>query len=183
MLTAAQEQTLWKGCLRQNPQTQRQLYDLLAGKMLAVCKRYLKDISTAEEVLMNSFLKVFTKIDQFRGEGSLEGWIRKIVVRECLNELRRNQLLYAETSAEGYKNKVFEMPTDNLSVEELMQMIENLPIGYRTIFNLYAIEGYSHKEIAEMLNISEGTSKSQLSRARTLLQEMIQKNQEYKIKN
>ncbi|AKD57789.1 RNA polymerase sigma factor [Spirosoma radiotolerans] len=152
------------------------VYERFAGKMLAVCTRYCANRDDAEEVMLDGFMRAFEKIEQFREEGSFEGWIRRIMVTESLMFLRKA------------KQWRLEIPMDEVTVEpdyewadtavnesDLMRLVNQLPDGYRTVFNLYAIEGYSHAEIAEMLGISEGTSKSQLSRARMLLQTNLKK--------
>ncbi|GAB3687874.1 RNA polymerase sigma factor [Spirosoma flavus] len=152
------------------------VYERFAGKMLAVCTRYCANRADAEEVMLDGFMRVFDKIEQFREEGSFEGWIRRIMVTESLMFLRRNkqwrqEIPIEETTAEPD----YEWADATLNEQDLLRMVNQLPDGYRTIFNLYAIEGYAHAEIAEMLGISEGTSKSQLSRARTLLQTNLKK--------
>jgi RNA polymerase sigma-70 factor (ECF subfamily) len=128
----------------------------------------------AEDVLVTAFTKIFERIDQFKGEGSFEGWIRRVIVNEALTYLRRNRSMYLETDLEAADREPdYQNISDHLEAEELMQMIQELPSGYRIVFNMYAIDGYSHKEIADQLGISENTSKSQLSRARTYLQKML----------
>jgi RNA polymerase sigma-70 factor (ECF subfamily) len=150
------------------------LYHKYASKMFGVCFRYSQDKYKAEDILQESFIKVFQSLDRFRKEGSLEGWIRRIVVNTSLEEHRKNVHMYPVSD---FEEAVLEYSEEEvlsgIAADELMSMLDQLSPGYRTIFNLYAIEGYSHKEIAEMLGISEGTSKSQLARARMLLKEMI----------
>jgi RNA polymerase sigma-70 factor (ECF subfamily) len=142
--------------------------------MYSICYRYVKDSMEAEDILVTSFMKVFDKINQFKNEGSFEGWIRRIVVNESLTYLRRNRSMYLETELEqADREPDYNMLSDHLEAEDLMNMIKELPTGYRIVFNMYAIDGYSHKEIADQLGISENTSKSQLSRARTYLQKML----------
>jgi RNA polymerase sigma-70 factor (ECF subfamily) len=175
MPTYTSENELLVACKRGERLAQRELYERYSRKMFAVCLRYVRQRMEAEDVLADSFMKVFTHIQNFKEEGSLEGWIRRIVVNECLGLLRKQRLMYVESNADDYTE--VSSPTDHstqMHADELMNMIQDLPTGYRTIFNLYAIEGYSHKEIADMLNINENTSKSQLSRARTLLQKKIE---------
>jgi RNA polymerase sigma factor (sigma-70 family) len=172
----SQEAQLVKALKKADPKAQRQLYEKYASRMLGVCRRYIGDPSAAEDVLVEAFVKVFDKIEQFKGEGSFEGWIRRIMVNEALGYLRqhrRNQEDVSLDEVQGIAN--FEQTDCALEVEELMSMIGTLPVGYRTIFNLYAIEGYSHAEIAVMLGITESTSKSQLHRARALLQQLVVK--------
>jgi RNA polymerase sigma-70 factor (ECF subfamily) len=128
----------------------------------------------AEDVLVTAFMKVFDKIDQFKSEGSFEGWIRRIVVNESLTHLRRNRSMYLETELEqADREPDYDRLSDHLETEDLLNIIQELPAGYRIVFNMYAIDGYSHKEIAEQLGISENTSKSQLSRARVYLQKKL----------
>ncbi|GAB1445823.1 hypothetical protein MASR2M41_15510 [Flammeovirgaceae bacterium] len=141
----------------------------------------------AEDVLVVAFTKVFEKIDQYKAEGSFEGWLRRIIVNESLTYLRRNKNMYLETEIEKVdQSPNFSQLENNLEVDDLLKMVGELPTGYRMVFNLYAIDGYSHKEIAEQLEISESTSKSQLSRARVLLQRklsMLEKKVETKKSN
>jgi RNA polymerase sigma factor (sigma-70 family) len=170
----AKEDELIKGCLRRDANAQRELYDTFSSKMYSICYRYVKDSMEAEDILVTSFMKVFDKISQFKSEGSFEGWIRRIVVNEALTYLRRNRSMYLETELEQADLEPdYNMLSDHLEAEDLLNMIKELPTGYRIVFNLYAIDGYSHKEIADQLGISENTSKSQLSRARTYLQKML----------
>lgn len=162
------------GCIRGERKYQKALYDKFSGKMFAVCLRYSADSNKAEDMMQDGFIKVFRNIEKFRREGSFEGWIRRIFVNSCIENLRKKTTLYAiqETTianVEYNETNAFE----NLKADDLLKMISELATGYRTVFNLYAIEGYSHKEIGEMLNISEGTSKSQLARARYLLQQKL----------
>jgi RNA polymerase sigma-70 factor (ECF subfamily) len=141
--------------------------------------RYMGKQDVAEDLMISSFMRIFEKIDTYKGEGNFEGWMRRIVVNQCLSELRKQRNMYVAISME----EAVAMPDINLleshlAAEELLQLVTDLPIGYRTVFNLYAIEGYSHKEIAEQLGINENTSKSQLSRARVHLQQALKKMEE-----
>lgn len=169
------EQSLIEGCKKKHPKSQRELYEKFSGKMFALCLRYIKDETEAEDILIKGFMKVFNKIEQYQGEGSLEGWIRKIMINESLQYIRQNKSLFLQVDIEHAQHAInnVEAIESTLAAEDLLNIIQQLPIGYRTIFNLYAIEGYSHQEIADMLNISINTSKSQLSRARTLLQKIL----------
>lgn len=142
--------------------------------MLAVCTRYVGDKMEAEDVMIEGFMRVFDKIDQFHFQGSFEGWIRKIMVNEALMYVRSKKVLEVDLDVAIEEPNNYEFSTD-VEAEDLMKLIEQLPEGYRTVFNLYAIEGYNHQEIGEMLEISEGTSKSQLSRARAILQSKLMK--------
>jgi RNA polymerase sigma factor (sigma-70 family) len=168
------EETLAKACREANPKAQRFLYEKYSRKMLGVCVRYVGDDFEAEDVMIEGFVKVFEKIDQYKSEGSFEGWIRRIMVNESLMHLRSKRREGFAISYEDvlYEPEPQEMISD-LDTEGLFKAVESLPTGYKTVFNLYAIEGYSHAEIATTLGISEGTSKSQLSRARDMLQKMV----------
>lgn len=171
------EQELINGCRTRNRAAQKRLYDTFSSKMYALCCRYVKDSMEAEDVLITAFTKILDKIDQYKHEGSFEGWIRRIVVNESLTYLRRNRNMYLETELEAADYEPdYQSLSDSLEAEDLLKMISELPSGYRIVFNLYAIDGYSHKEIAEQLGISENTSKSQLSRARTYLQKLLTDN-------
>jgi len=167
------ERDLVQACKRRDRRAQEAVFKRFAGKMMAVCKRYLGAGPLAEDVLMEGFMKVFTKIDHFKVQGSFEGWVRRIMVNEALMALRKEgKMLFQETDF-SFEVGQAEDAIMHLGVEELNKLIESLPAGYKTVFNLYAIEGYTHQEIAEMLGIQEGTSKSQLSRARGLLQQKL----------
>ncbi|MFZ1808586.1 MAG: sigma-70 family RNA polymerase sigma factor [Cyclobacteriaceae bacterium] len=169
------KETEWiEGCKRQDSRAQESLYAQYSGKMYALCCRYVPSKMEAEDVLVIAFTKVFERIDQFKAEGSFEGWLRRIVVNESLTYLRRNKNMYLETEIEAVdKNPNFGQLENHLEADDLLRMVGELPTGYRMVFNLYAIDGYSHKEIAGQLEISENTSKSQLSRARALLKKKL----------
>ncbi len=170
----SREDELIKGCRKGDARAQRQLYDLYSSKMYAVCYRYVRHPMEAEDVLIMGFTKIFERIHQFREEGSFEGWIRRIMVNEALTWLRKSRAMYPEIDLEQAHLEVdYEKAADRLEAEDLLRMIAELPAGYRVVFNMYAIDGYSHKEIAEKLGINENTSKSQLSRARAYLQKML----------
>ncbi len=166
------EQTLIRKCIKGDRKAQRKLFDQYAPLMLAVCRRYVRRLEEAEEVLSNGFIKVFDKLKCFEDKGSFEGWIRKIMVNESLNHLRKGQKIFIEVDPSEFENENI-MFSDELDAQHLMILIDQLPIGYRTVFNMYAIEGYKHDEIADMLGISANTSKSQLSKARHLLQQKV----------
>lgn len=173
----ASEDDLIKGCLRRDRNAQKLLYDTFSSKMYGLSYRYVKDSMEAEDIVVTAFTKIFNKIDQFKGEGSFEGWIRRIVVNESLAFLRKNRPLYLVTDLERVDHEPqYNLLNDHLEAEDLVAMIQELPTGYRIVFNLYAIDGYSHKEIAQQLGINENTSKSQLSRARSYLQKMLSEN-------
>ena len=166
------EEGLIKGCLSGDRSAQRHLYDTYSGKFLTICMRYLKDREHAEDVMIESFMKIFDKLPQFQSKGSFEGWMKRIVVTQALMALRSSpQLTVSLDEAEDSFDGPEEMT--HLEAEELMELVRNLPLGYRTVFNLYAIEGYSHQEIGVLLGITESTSKSQLNRARSVLKEKI----------
>ena len=170
------DEELVKGCIVKNPTAQKLLFERFSRKMMGICIRYADRSEEAEDMLQNGFIKVFQKIDTFMGMGSLEGWIRKIMVNESLTHLRKNKAMKLNIDIDEAKYKVpgNSHVGESMNEKDLLKMIRQLPTGFRTVFNMYAIEGYSHKEIAEELGISEGTSKSQYSRARTYLQNMLQ---------
>lgn len=175
---------LIEGCRRGEPAAQQELFSCFSEKMFAVCRRYISNKADAEEVLISGFVLVFTKIAQFRNEGSFEGWMRKIMVNEALSFLRKKRSLFLYSELDGASEESEPALADSaILTEELLGVIASLPDGYRTVFNLYAIEGYSHKEIAELLGIDESTSKSQLSRARQLLRRRLISFEKQSIKN
>ncbi|GAA4358086.1 RNA polymerase sigma factor [Hymenobacter saemangeumensis] len=170
------EAELIAACIRGEHRAQRQLYDQLAGLMLTVCRRYLKRREDAEEALLMGFAKMFKALPNYRFEGSFEGWVRRIMVNESLMLLRQKEsmLVSMEDFAQPENLATTAATADTqLQAEDLMSLLADLPTGYRTVFNLYALEGFGHQEIAEMLGISEGTSKSQLSKARAMLQRRL----------
>lgn len=163
------------GCVEKNPLAQKHLYEKFSRKMMGVCLRYCDSTEEAEDVVQNGFISVFENIESFRGTGSLEGWVRKIMVNTALTNIRKNKKLKQNVELDSVE---YMLPSsnhlnDSFAAKDLLKIIQTLPTGFRTVFNLYAIEGYSHKEIGEMLNISEGTSKSQYSRAKAHLQKII----------
>jgi RNA polymerase sigma-70 factor (ECF subfamily) len=171
MLTEAQ---IIIGCTEGDRKVQRALYHRYAGSMLMVCARYSKNQDDAEDILQEAFIKIFKNIKDFKGKSTLGYWIKKIVVNTALNYHRSKLYLFPMVEIEdtNYGSNP-DAIISNYTLEELLKMIRTLPIGCQVIFNLYAIEGYKHREIAEMLDISHGTSKSQYARARGLLQQMI----------
>ncbi len=172
------EKLLIKKAIKGNRDAQRKLYDQHASKMLSVCRYYIKDVHQAEEAMCNGFLKVFTKLASYEGNGSFEGWIRKIMVRESISYLRtRKELYFSEDGIIESKESIHNVQT-NLEVEDIQLLIDELPEGYRVVFVMYAIEGYKHQEIAKTLGISESTSKSQLFKARKQLQAQLKKELE-----
>ncbi|OYD46338.1 RNA polymerase [Sphingobacterium cellulitidis] len=171
---------IWERCKSQDRQAQSELYQYFSAKMYALCIRYAKDQDDAADILQNGFIKVFKKCELFEGKGSLEGWIRKVMVNTAIESHRKNKVRFLSTEElTGHEiEQAGSFSLTHLDYKDLLALIKKLPMGYRTVFNLYAIEGYNHKEIAEMLEISEGSSKSQLSRARSWLKERIQKMEE-----
>lgn len=171
-------QKLVKECLRENPVAQRQLYDHFTEQMLGVCYRYTKSMDDAEDVLQDGFVKVFRNLKQYKYEGELGGWIRRIMVTTALNFLKKNSRYNYDFSFdnENLHPVADENPEVKMTGKELADLVRQLPIGYQTIFNLHAVEGYSHVEIGKMLGINEGTSRSQYARARALLISWIKKN-------
>ena len=171
------EKQLITGCVNSDRRAQKALYDKYSRRMMAVCLRYVKDTEDARDLLQEGFVKLYTNIQRYTGDGSFDGWVRKIFVNCALERLRHNDVLrnadnindidYAEISDESTVSEI--------SAEEIMIYVRSLPDGFRTVFNLFAIEGYSHKEIGQILNISESTSRSQYMRARKMLQKMILK--------
>ena len=176
------EDKLIEGCIAGKREMQRLLYELYSKKMMVVCLRYAPTTFEAEDIMQEAFVKVFTNIGKFKRDCPLEFWIRKIMVNTALKHLRGKQLLTVSHEAEEVSNIASEgFSLTGYSLDELLSMIQSLAPRYRMVFNLYAIEGYNHKEIGEMLDISEGTSKSQYSRARAILQGMISRqDQKYK---
>lgn len=150
------------------------LFEQYAGKMMGVCLRYATDAMEAEDMIQDAFIKVFQYISQFKFEGSFEGWIRRIVVNTCIRHLERKKLRFQDIDDHSqHAPQVGPHAYTHLGEEDLMKLINQLPDGYRLVFNLNVIEGYSHEEIAEMLNIQPGTSRSQLVKARKMLQQQI----------
>ena len=164
------EASLIKKASQQNREAQQELFAQFSPKMLGVCRQYVKDMHHAEDLMLQGFLKVFTNLYKFKHEGSFEGWIRRIMVNTCISYLRKKNLV--DVSDEDFVfNDAATESLENTSVEDIQKLIDQLPEGYKLVFNLYAIEGYKHSEIAKKLNISEGTSKSQLFKARKWLQQ------------
>lgn len=170
------EEIIYK-CMEGNGKAQTELYRLFSPKMYGVCLRYAKDNANAEDILQEGFVRVFTKINQFGFKGSFEGWMRRIMVNTALEKFRKNDRLYPVEDMSAYESIEYTEETlSSISADELMKIIQSLPPRYRMVFNLYAIEGYTHIEIGEMMNITEGTSKSNLSRARMILQKKVAEN-------
>ncbi len=171
------EQRIIEGCKKGDSISQQLIFDSHADSMLLLCMRYVRSLPDAEEMMLNGFYKFYKSIATFdyKGDGSVRAWIKKIMVNECLMQLRKkNKLQIADEKSEE-EISINETAISKLSAEDIFKLVMTLPTGYRTVFNLFAIEGYEHKEIAKMLGITEGTSKSQLNKARGLLQKAIQK--------
>ncbi|MDR1880362.1 MAG: sigma-70 family RNA polymerase sigma factor [Tannerellaceae bacterium] len=169
------EQQLIEGCKRENRVAQKELYDTYSRKMMGVCLRYVNDRETARDLLQDGFVKVFTHIDTYSGNGSFEGWMRKIFVNCALEYLRKSDVM-RETVDLDNTAELSDPDTSvvsTLSANELIACIQELPAGFRSVFNLFAIEGFSHKEIGDILHITESTSRSQYTRAKQLLQRKI----------
>jgi RNA polymerase sigma factor (sigma-70 family) len=164
------EKLLIQKAIHNSREAQQQLFTKHSPKMLGVCRQYVKDLQHAEDLLLTGFLKVFTNLSQFKHEGSFEGWIRRIMVNTCISYLRKKNLV-ALSDDDFIFNDVATDSLENTSVEDIQKLIDKLPDGYKIVFNLFAIEGFKHTEIALKLGISESTSKTQLFRARKLLQE------------
>ena len=167
---------LIKGCIACKRTYQERLYAKYAPKMFSICLRYASDYHSAEDILQDAFIKTYRNIGKFRHEGSFEGWLRRIFVNTAIEHYRRKVIMYPILEVDNSEYDVLnENVISDLAADDLIKMVNELSYGYRTVFNLYVIEGYPHKEIAQMLQISEGTSKSQISRARKMLQEQLEK--------
>ena len=165
-----------KGCVAGNIKYQEMLYKQLSGKMFAVCLRYAKDYTEAEDILQEGFIKVFEKINQFKFKGSFEGWVRRIIVNTALDKYRKQNILQTVDDISKYSEDFnYDDVISKITSKDLLKFIHELTPKYKVVFISYAIEGYSHKEISDMLGISVGTSKSNLSRARQILQDKINK--------
>jgi len=169
------EELMLAGCIRNNATAQEALYNRFSPRMLGVCYRFAKNREDAEDMLQEGFIKVFTQIHQYRNEGALEGWIRRIIVHTCINVLKKNKK-FSDSVDIIHASSVHvneEVIPSIMQAKQVVECIRTLPIGYRTVLNLYAIEGYSHKEIAGMLDIEESTSRSQYTRAKAMLEEIL----------
>jgi RNA polymerase sigma factor (sigma-70 family) len=171
------EAAMIEGCISGNPRAQKQLYDKFSGKMMGVCLRYCSNMDEAEDALQEGFVKVFTKISEFKRDGSFEGWIRRIMVNTSLDLLRKSKKHAFNASIDDVNVNLTDGETalNQLAAEDLLMLLSKLPAGYRVVFNMFAIEGFSHKEIAEHLGVTESTSKSQYSRARAFLKESLER--------
>lgn len=170
------EQELIQGCIRQDTKAQQALFRQFAPLVLGICRRYLKSEEDAEDVMVETMFKVFSRMEDFKGEGSFEGWIRRIAVREALMSLRKSKPV--EPLDSWVESEPSDLPdaSHDLSMHEILAAMDKLPPGYRAVFNLYVVEGYKHREIAEMMQISINTSKSQLALAKSRMQELLKKS-------
>jgi len=179
------EEAILQGCLKNNAAAQKALYEKYSAKMLVVCYRYAHNREDAEDMLQEGMIKVFSQIHTFESRGALEGWIRRIIVHTCINILKKNKRFNESVDlihASSLQVREESIPSI-IQAKEVVECIRMLPIGYRTVLNLYAIEGFSHKEISVMLDIEESTSRSQYTRAKTMLEDvLIRKNILYKPK-
>ncbi len=169
------DEELVQKCVSRESAAQEYLYKIFSGKMLGVCSRYAESIEEAEDIMQEGFIKIFHKIDTFRGNGSLEGWVKRIMVNTALDTFRKNKNFRHSIDIDTieYTAETNQHVLESLGAKDLLNLIRTMPKGFRTVFNLYAIEGYAHREIAGMLDISESTSKSQYSRARVYLQKLL----------
>ena len=171
------EEAILQGCLHNQPVAQRELYNRFSPKMLAVCYRFAHNREDAEDMLQEAFIKVFSQIHTFQNKGAFEGWIRRIIVHTCINHLKKNKRFNESVdiiNANAIQVREESIPSI-VQAKQIVECIRLLPIGYRTVLNLYAIEGYSHKEIAEMLDVEESTSRSQYTRAKQMLEDILLK--------
>ena len=169
------EELMLHGCLKNVASAQEALYNRFSPRMLGVCYRFARNREDAEDMLQEGFIKVFSQIQQFRGQGALEGWIRRIIVHTCINILKKNKK-FADSVDLIHAGSLF-LNENNipsiLETKEVIESVRKLPIGYRTVLNLYALEGFSHKEISQMLDIEESTSRSQYTRAKAMLEDIL----------
>lgn len=173
-----EEKELIELAVENNRHAQQKIYSRFAPKMLSVCRQYIKDLHQAEDIMITAFMKVFTSLKNFEHKGSFEGWVRRIMINECISFIRvQKKINFIED--ESYFEERFNNIESKFSVDDIQTLIDNLPDGYKMVFNLYAIEGFKHHEIASILGINEGTSKSQLSHARKMLQDQINKSKNY----
>lgn len=170
------EEEMIEGCLKHNDKAQEALYQKFSSKMMGVTLRYTKGYEEAQDVLQDAFIKVFKKLKSFHGDGSLEGWVRRIVVNTALDYLRKIKYEKFHVDVEDVDYLLADQTViiEGLAADDLLSLIQSMPVGYQAVFNLYVIEGYTHKEIGDELGISENTSKSQFSRARSYLQKKLE---------
>jgi RNA polymerase sigma factor (sigma-70 family) len=174
MITDQNLSRMWEGCLRNERKQQEALYRALAPKMLAVCMRYANDKDEAQDILQEGFIKMFNNVQKYRGDGNLEGWIRRIMVHTAISRYRKlKPMVLVEDMAENDLDVSTSNNANNLEAKDLMKLVQQLPSSYRSVFNLYAIEGYSHQEIGNKLGITELLSRTTLYRARNILKEKL----------
>ncbi|WP_412559649.1 RNA polymerase sigma factor [Winogradskyella sp. MIT101101] len=165
---------LIKNCIKQDAQAQSQLYKQYASKLFSLCLKYSKNYAEAEDNLHDAFITVFSKIDQYNNKGSFEGWLKRIAINTSLQSYRDNVGVYDIVNEDNIEDVTVDIDDDELNIDFLLKIIQELPDRYRLVFNLYVLDGYSHVEISELINISTGTSKSNLARARLILKEKIE---------
>jgi len=175
--TNVTETEIIQGCRKQNRKAQQALYDKYSPKMFGVCRRYVKNYEDAEDVLVEGLFKAMNNIHQFKEQGSFEGWIRRIVVNQALMHLRKAHNFRMTVEISNVEIKSITTVEDDLAAQDILNLLEKLPTGYRTVFNLYVVEGFKHREIAEQLGISINTSKSQLILAKKRLRSLVEQNQ------
>lgn len=169
------ETDLIKGCIEGDRRMQKELYDRFSPKMYAVCLRYMGNADDAQDILQEGFIKIYKNLERFRGDGSFEGWVRRIFVNTAIEQIRKKKMDVSLTEKEETIEYKSVSAVDNINEKDLLKIVSGLSPGYRSVFNMYVVEGFSHKEIGELLGISEGTSKSQLARARMILQDRIKR--------
>src|SRR5580698_3766235 len=169
------EEAILQGCLKNHAAAQKELYNRYSPKMLSVCYRFAKNREDAEDMLQEGFIRIFSQIHQFQHKGALEGWIRKIIVHTCINMLKKNKKFNENVDIQHAQHLIIreEAVPAIIQAKQVIECIRMLPLGYRTVLNLFAIEGYNHKEIAEMLDIEESTSRSQYTRAKAMLEDIL----------
>jgi len=165
-------------CAKNDRKAQEEIYRLYAGKLFALCLKYSRNKTEAEDNLQDGFIQIFNKVNQFKHKGSFEGWMKRIVINTALQKYREKNVLNLISNAVVEEMTVIEVDEEEISLDYLLDLIQELPNQYRLVFNLYVLDGYSHKEVAKALQISEGTSKSNLSRARGILKNKIEWNQQ-----
>ena len=177
------ESDLIKGCIEENPEMQKLLYERFSSKMYGVCLRYTENVEDANDVMQEGFIKVYKSLPKFRGEGSFEGWIRRIFINTSIEHFRKKVKLYNvnEVHENTIEDAEFDA-LDSLATKDILNIINELSPGYKQVFNMHVVEGYSHREIADILGITEGTSKSQLARAKGALKKIIESRAD-RIKN
>lgn len=167
------DKELVEGCIREDRKYQKILWNQYSPKLMSLCLRYCKHQEEAEDALMEAFVRIYDKLPTFRYQSSLETWMRRIAVNTAINKLRIQKDIWKELSESEYELGYDDFSMNQLEAQQILKLVEQLPVGYRMVFNLYVVEGYTHKEIAETLAIDEGTSRSQLSKAKKTLQQML----------